>query len=119
MSTAFDAEPAPLYRDELGDIRVGDSRVLLDLVVRAFQHGATPESIVQSYPTLRLADVYGAISYYLRHRDDVDHYLCEREQRAGQVRRNVEALQDDMSEIRERLLARQENAESGNATTSE
>jgi hypothetical protein len=30
---------------------------LLELVLRAFQDGATPEAIVQRYPTLGLVDV--------------------------------------------------------------
>jgi hypothetical protein len=47
MSIAFSAEPIPLCEDQNGDIRVGESRVLLDLLVRAFDDGATPETIVQ------------------------------------------------------------------------
>ena len=52
MSIAFSAEPIPLSEDEHGDIRVGDCRVLLDLIVHAFDDGATPETIVQMYSTL-------------------------------------------------------------------
>lgn len=33
-------------------------KVLLELVIRAFQDGAAPESIVQRYSTLSLSDVY-------------------------------------------------------------
>jgi uncharacterized protein (DUF433 family) len=75
MSIAFSAEPIPLLEDQHGDIRVGDSRVLLDLVVHAFDDGATPETIIQMYPTLQLADVYASITYYLRHRQVVQDYL--------------------------------------------
>jgi uncharacterized protein (DUF433 family) len=110
MAIAFDAEPAPLRQDNQGDIRVGGSRVLLDLVVHAFQDGATPETIVQMYPTVTLADVYGAITYYLRHREEVESYLRQREQRAEKVRETIQAQQEDMSEIRERLLRRREEA---------
>ena len=39
-----------------GVFRVGKSRVLLELVLRAFKAGATPEAIVQSYDTLNLTD---------------------------------------------------------------
>ena len=42
MSVAFSDEPVPLSREDNGDIRVGDSRVLIDLVVHAFDDGATP-----------------------------------------------------------------------------
>ena len=34
-------------------------------VIAAFQEGGCPEQIVQSFPTLTLAQAYGAIAYYL------------------------------------------------------
>ena len=42
-------------RDEDGLIRLGRTRVTLASVVYAFDAGATPEEIVQKYPTLDLA----------------------------------------------------------------
>ena len=68
----------PRRRDASGAVRIGGSRVLLEIVIRAFQDGATPEAIVQRYATTKLADVYATIAYYLRHRDDVDRYLEQR-----------------------------------------
>lgn len=58
-----------------GGCWVVGTRVSLDSVVYAFLRGAAPESIVQSYPILRLEEVYGAIAYYLGHQDEVDSYL--------------------------------------------
>ncbi|HSU65402.1 MAG TPA: DUF433 domain-containing protein, partial [Tepidisphaeraceae bacterium] len=75
MTLAIGLEPPPLKVDATGAIRVGDSRVLLELVIRAFEDGATPEVIIQRYPTVALSDMYGAITYYLRHRGDVAQYL--------------------------------------------
>ena len=43
-----------LYEDPAGVLRVGKSRVLLELVIHAFQRGETPEGIVQSYDALNL-----------------------------------------------------------------
>jgi len=37
--------------------------VLVELVIQAFQDGATPEAIVQRYPTTTLADIYAVIAY--------------------------------------------------------
>jgi uncharacterized protein (DUF433 family) len=37
--------------------------VLLELVVREFRRGATPEQIVQAYDTLDLRDVYAVLAY--------------------------------------------------------
>jgi len=40
------AQPIPLTRDSNGVMRVAETRVTLDIVVAAFQAGATPETIV-------------------------------------------------------------------------
>ena len=37
--------------------RVGNSRVLLETVIRAFQDGKSPESIVNRYSTLSLSNI--------------------------------------------------------------
>ena len=119
MSIAFSAEPIPLTEDEHGDIRVGDCRVLLDLIVHAFDDGATPETIVQMYSTLKLADVYAAIAYYLRHRQEIRDYLEERERRAEVIRQSFQAEQPEMSEIRRRLMDRRSITGNANAAAVE
>jgi uncharacterized protein (DUF433 family) len=48
---------------------------VLDVVIREFNNGAESEAIVHGCATLNLADVYGVIAYYLRHRQEIDHYL--------------------------------------------
>jgi uncharacterized protein (DUF433 family) len=107
MSFTVQSESPPLREDAAGAVRVGDSRVLLELVIRAFQDGATPETIVQRHSTLALPDVYAVIAYYLRHRNEVEGYLARREQEAEEVRERIEREQGDLSEIRARLLAHQ------------
>jgi uncharacterized protein (DUF433 family) len=90
------AEPPPLTEDGSGALRVGNSRVLLELVVRAFQDGATPDAIVQRYSTLQLPDVpdvYATIAYYLRHPDEVQQYLSRREQQADETRERIVTAQ--------------------------
>jgi uncharacterized protein (DUF433 family) len=47
----------PHRTDVQGKIRIGDTRILLELVIYAFDQGETPESILDSYPTLKLADI--------------------------------------------------------------
>lgn len=105
MSLAIDPEPVPLVTDVDGVVRVGTTRVTLDTVVAAFREGATSEEIVQQYPTLRLADVYSVIAYYLRHRVTVDTYLGDRSRLGEEARRENEA-RSDLTGIRDRLLAR-------------
>ena len=55
---------------------VAGTRVSLDSVILAFLEGLSPETIVtECFPTLTLEQVYGAITYYLAHRADIDRYL--------------------------------------------
>ncbi|HEY2294904.1 MAG TPA: DUF433 domain-containing protein [Thermoanaerobaculia bacterium] len=56
---------------------VSGTRVSLDSIVYAFLNGQTAEGIAQSFPTLSLEQVYGAITFYLAHRPEVDAYLQE------------------------------------------
>ena len=58
-----------------GVYRVAGTRVSLDSIVYAFLEGHTADSIQQSFPTLTLEQVYGAITYYLAHRATIDAYL--------------------------------------------
>jgi hypothetical protein len=48
VSLVLKPEALPLREDKPGAIRIGNSRVLLELVIQAFQDGASPESIVLS-----------------------------------------------------------------------
>ncbi len=106
MELVLQKEAPPLRQDASGALRIGNSRVLLELIVHAFEDGATPETIVQQYPTAALADIYSAIAYYLHHRAEVEAYLVERERQAGAVRERIENQQGDLAEVRGRLLAR-------------
>ena len=89
MSLVLQQELPPLTEDNSGAIRVGNSRVLLELVIRAFEDGASPESIVQRYSTLSLSDVYSTISYYLRNREIVEDYLISREELGNKVEQKI------------------------------
>jgi uncharacterized protein (DUF433 family) len=54
---------------------VQGTRVSLDSVVYRFLEGLSPESIADCFPDLTLEQVYGAITYYLAHRAEIDAYL--------------------------------------------
>ena len=63
-----------------GGYWVAGTRVSLDSVVLAFLQGLAPETITaECYPTLTLEQVYGAITYYLAHRSEIDAYLRQDE----------------------------------------
>jgi uncharacterized protein (DUF433 family) len=97
-------EAIPLTMDAHGVYRVGGTRVTLDLVVRAFNRGATAEEIVQSFPTLQLPDVYQVIGYYLKHSTELAEYFRKRESEEKELL----AAHPEWSPpgLRERLLAR-------------
>ncbi|MGG6267393.1 DUF433 domain-containing protein [Leptolyngbya sp. AN03gr2] len=56
---------------------IEETRISLDSIVYLFQQGASPESIVQAFPLLTLEQVYGAITFYLANRAEIDAYLAE------------------------------------------
>lgn len=96
MSTV-DFEPLslniPLSEDSPGVFRVGDSRVLLELVISAFKQGESPEGIARSYRSLRLADVYAVISRYLANPAPFDEYLRQCNEQGEAIRTTIEASQ--------------------------
>ena len=61
-----------------GVYMVSGTRVSLDSIVYAFLSGQSAESIAQAFPILVLEQVYGAITFYLAHRDEIDGYLDAR-----------------------------------------
>jgi uncharacterized protein (DUF433 family) len=100
----LDAVAPPLRIDDGGAMRVGKSRITLALVVEEYESGMTPEDMVSASDTLDLAQVYGAIAYYLSHRDAVREYMNRRETEASALRAAIEARQPRIS--RAEFLAR-------------
>jgi uncharacterized protein (DUF433 family) len=119
MTLMVVADPVPLRTDAGGAIRVGNTRVTLDIIVAAYQQGMSPEELVDELPTLELADVYAVITFYLRHRTEVDDYLEEQRQQGEEIRAKIEALQGaDRNGVRERLLALRAHRQSQQHDTS-
>jgi uncharacterized protein (DUF433 family) len=105
MSFRIITDPVPLRVDASGVVRVGNTRVSLDIVIHAYNEGAIPEEIAEQYPVLQLPDIYAVITYYLKHQDEVAAYLDERRQQRERVRRENERRANP-SGLRERLLSR-------------
>lgn len=102
MAALTDTIPIALGAD--GVYRIGDTRVTLDLVVRAFHRGATAEEIAQRFDSLSLPDVYRTIGYYLNHRSEFESYLSTREAAVA----HLDSSHPEWSPVglRERLMAR-------------
>jgi uncharacterized protein (DUF433 family) len=85
-----------------GCYRLIGSRVSLDSVVYLFRTHRSPERIVQSFPTLSLEQVYGAITFYLANQETVDTYLEEGEAEFSRLR---EESQKNNAELYAKLRA--------------
>ncbi|MSR59258.1 MAG: hypothetical protein EXS05_16715 [Planctomycetaceae bacterium] len=83
----------PLREDPPGVLRVGESRVLLELVIMAHRQGASPEDIVLMYDSLLLKDVFAVIAWCLTNPSAVDEYLRQCDEQAATIRRQIEAAQ--------------------------
>ena len=74
------SEPESYVRtDEHGVMRVANTHVMLDSVIASFDQGHSPESIRSQYPSMTLEQVYGAITYYLAHQEEVEVYLQQQD----------------------------------------
>jgi uncharacterized protein (DUF433 family) len=62
-----------------GSLYLIGSRVPLAHLVSEFQRGELPEAIRSHCPTLSLEQVYGAITFYLGAKEEVEKDIAERE----------------------------------------
>lgn len=74
-----------------GGYWIAGTRVSLDSVAYGFLRGQTPEGIADSFPVLTLEQVYGAITFYLANRPEVDAYLRQGEEEFEQLSRSARA----------------------------
>ncbi len=93
----LDPAAPPLRIAEGGAVRIGKSRISLALIVEEYEGGMTPEDMVRAYDTLELADVYGAIAFYLRNREAVTEYMKRRDHKAKALRTEIESRQPRIS----------------------
>jgi uncharacterized protein (DUF433 family) len=105
MNLFLQADPLPLHADEHGSLRIGNTRVMLEFVIRAHQAGLNAEQIGERFDTLELADIHAVLAYYLRHPMEIEEYMRRRQTDAEQVRQRLEATQPPRP-TREELLAR-------------
>lgn len=95
--------PASPYVDQQdGALRIAGTRVGLDTIVAAYQEGEPPEQIVESFPTVTLAQAYGAIAYYLENKKLIDDFIAEFER---EFHRRVRPLSETNPELFARLEA--------------
>ena len=78
MSVMMEREnemPSEYVQKQQDVYRITGTRVSLDSIVYAWWAGQSPETIAQAFQVLTLEQVYGAITFYLAHREEIDRYL--------------------------------------------
>jgi uncharacterized protein (DUF433 family) len=102
----FDFEKFETKYGPVDRIRLKGTRVAIEIVIEEFNKGATPQEIVESYPSLALEQVYATIAYYLHNKAEVDEYNRRGEEIAEAhyqeyLRRGPFYIRDDALAMRE------------------
>jgi uncharacterized protein (DUF433 family) len=87
-----------------GGYYIAGTRISLDSVVYSFERGNSAEAIQKEYPLLRLAQIYGAIAFYLDHQEHARGYLEAKEQK-------IEESSTPLAEANPELWARLQRAQ--------
>jgi uncharacterized protein (DUF433 family) len=92
-----------------GSLYLVRSRVPLARIVYEFHNGETPEAIQSNFPTLSLEQVYGAITFYLGNKQEVEKDMAERRRIEDEFVRthpNPPRLKQKLLKRREQMLSR-------------
>jgi uncharacterized protein (DUF433 family) len=87
-----------------GAYYVRGSRVSLDSIITGFRDGHSPETIRDNFPTLKLEQIYGAVTFYLSHQAEMDAYVDAGRKSFEEARQS----QQIPEELRTRLQAARE-----------
>ena len=78
-----------------GGYYVAGTCVSLDSIVECFNDGLSPEAILGEFDTLNLAQVFGAITFYLENQASIDVYRVCQKTRFEAMRRELEPFPAD------------------------
>ncbi len=93
-----------------GGYYVTGTRISLDSIVQCFNEGLSPETILGEFEALTLAQVFGAITFYLENQPAIDTYRMRQKQRFEATRRAAVPLPEN---LRQRLSDAREQLHSG------
>lgn len=79
-----------------GSWKIGSSRVTLDSVVALFREGVSAEGMVESFPSLTLEQVHGALAFYLANRHELEDYLRQGKRLASDEEREWQATNAEL-----------------------
>lgn len=86
-------QTVPIEWWEDGTIRVGGTRLLIDMIVAYHNRGECPEAIYDAFPSkyYTVADIYAVIAYYLSHKAAIDKHLADGDKAAEKVWKKIES----------------------------
>jgi uncharacterized protein (DUF433 family) len=92
-----------------GSLYLTGSRVPLAFIVSEFQNGESPEAIRSHYPTLSLEQVYGALTFYLGNKEEVEKDIAERKHEEDEFTRTHPVppeIKEKFDRMRQQMLMR-------------
>jgi uncharacterized protein (DUF433 family) len=101
----------PVHLDEEGVIRVGGTRVTLDVILACYHMGDSPESIQAGFPSVSLRDIYAVIAYYLDHQAEVDVYLADQAKQGELIRQKWEQDFPSSFDLEKKLRSKKKRAD--------
>src|SRR5262249_19678954 len=78
-----------------GEYYAARTRVPIGVVIAAWKRGDAPERIVEQFPSLSLADVYGVITYFLDHEQDLQAHFVRLRDEYERARQAAHAARPD------------------------
>lgn len=69
-----------------GRPRIAGHRIRVQDIVLWTEQGQSADQIVAGFPQLSLADVYGALTYYHDHREEIDREIREDDEFAARMK---------------------------------
>lgn len=97
---------SPYVEIRNGVYYVGTTKVALESLVYAFLDGASPESIREDFERLTLAQVYGALAFYLDNVSEVESYLQRRREQWAELERQATPPSADLLDRIEKVRRR-------------
>lgn len=84
-------DTVPLVQWEDGSVRVQGTRLLLAMILTAFQQGYTPDEINDSFPSASVTQIQAVIEWYLLNKAEGDAYLEEYEAEGERLRLEIQS----------------------------
>lgn len=88
-----------------GGLYLAGTRVSVNSILQCFDEGMSPESILEEFDTLTLAQIYGAIAYCLENRPAVDALRMRQRLRSMAQKASATPVPED---LRQRLVSARE-----------